>query len=249
MPVVLLPFPPLTARSALQLIRDALGLTNAVGVDQTLSADETADCLRALNDLIEDWSTQSLAVYGLGNQTFNTVVSQATYTVGVGGDWNTNRAVHINSPAYSTISGVTFPCVPITQDQYNLIAVKAQEQQYPNVYLYVNEFPMGLVTLWPVPNAITPVTFSMDMIIASVPTAATVLEFPPGYMKAFRYALGVELASMFGKSIANYPEVLKIAQDSFGNIKRANKRNRVMRSDPSYSDAGSGYGPYDWRGY
>src|SRR4051812_40459978 len=100
MPVVLLPSVPLTARTALQLIRDALGLTNAVGVDQTLTADETSDCLRVLNDLIEDWSTQNLAVYGLGDQTFNTIANQATYTVGAGADWVTNRPVRINEPAY-----------------------------------------------------------------------------------------------------------------------------------------------------
>ena len=225
-----------------------MGLCNCVGVDQTLSADETSDCLRALNDLIEDWATQSLAVYGLSNQTFNTVASQATYSVGVGGDWSTNRPVRINGDAYSTVSGVTFPCAPITQAEYNRIAIKAQEQQYPNAYLYVNEYPLGLVTLWPVPNAVTPVTFSMDMLIESVPTAATVLEFPPGYMNAFTYALAPKLGPKFGKKMANYPDVIAEANRSLGNIKRANmsQKKRVMRSDPAYSDGG---GSADWRSY
>ena len=138
MPVVLLPFPPLTARTATQLIRDALGLTNSVGVDQTLTADETTDCLRVLNDLLEDWSTQSLAIFGLGTQTFNTVSGTATYTVGVGGNWNTNRPVRINGSAYSTISGATFPCAPMMQAEYDSIPVKAQTQAYPDSYLYVN---------------------------------------------------------------------------------------------------------------
>src|SRR5436190_12327085 len=149
MPVVLLPFPPLTARTALQLILDALALTNSVGADQTLTADETADALRALNDLIEDWSTQNLAVYGLGDQTFSTVAGQATYTVGVGGDWNTNRPVRINEPAYATVDSITFPYSNITQRDYDRISYKDQpgggtdSAQY---YLYVNEYPLGLVT-------------------------------------------------------------------------------------------------------
>ena len=248
MPVVLLPFPPLTARSALLLIRDALGLTNAVGVDQTLTADETSDCLRYVNDLLEDWSTQTLAVYGLSNQTFNTVAAQATYTVGVGGNWNTNRPVRINDPAYSVINSVSFPCVQISQAEYNAITDKTQTQAYPNVYLYVNEYPMGLVTLWPVPSAITPVTFSIDLIIDSVPTAATVLEFPPGYMNAFMYALGVKLAPRFGKRMRDYPDVVAEALRSFGNIKRANAAAKkvVMRVGSEYSDAGGG-GYADWR--
>jgi len=247
MPVVLLPFPPLTSRTALQLIQDALGLTNAVGTDQTLTANEAADCLRKLNDLIEIFSINSLAVYGLGNQTFNTVNGQGVYTVGAGGNWNTNRPVRINGNAYSTINGATFPCVSITQGEYDEISNKAQAQQYPDCFLYVNEFPMGLVTLWPVPNAITPVTFSMDMLINSVPTVATTLEFPPGYMMAFTYKLGIMLAPLFGKKIVNYPDIVKIANDSFGDIKRSNmsQKKRVMRCDPAYSDSGSGAG--DWQ--
>jgi hypothetical protein len=232
------------------LIRDALGLTNAVGVDQTLTADETTDCLRALNDLIEDWSTQSLAIFGLGTQAFNTVVAQATYTVGVGGNWNTNRPVRINGDAYSTISGATFPCASITQAEYDEIPVKAQTQSYPDAYLYVTEYPMGLVTLWPVPSAVTPVTFSMDMLIDSVPTAATVLNFPPGYLKGFKYALAVELAPMFGKRLSDYPGVVAIAERTLGNIKRANmsQKKRIMRSAPEYSDSGGG--PVSWeRGF
>lgn len=248
MPVVLLPFPPLTARTGTQLIRDALSLTNAVGIDQTLTAVETTDCLRVVNDTIEDWSTQSLAVYGLGNQTFNTVIAQATYSVGVAGNWNTNRPVRINGTAYSTISGSSFPCIPITQDQYNLISVKAQTQEYPDCYLYVNEYPLGLVTLWPVPSAVTPVTFSMDLVILTVPTAATVLQFSPGYMNAFVYTIGVKLAPRFGKRMTDYPDIVAEANRSFGNIKRANQgtKRRVMRSDPSYSDDPVG-GNYDWR--
>ena len=248
MPVVLLPSPPLTARAASQLIQDALALCNCVGVDQTLTAAETTDALRILNDLIEDWSTQSLAIYGLANQTFNTVAGQATYTVGVAGDWNTNRPVRINADAYSTIQGTTFPCVPITQGEYDLIAVKTQPQEYPDHYLYVNEYPLGLVTLWPVPNAITPITFSIDMLLLSVTNAATVMEFPPGYMNAFKYALAVMLAPSFGAKIREYPDVVAIADRSLGNIKRANAKNkqRVMRSDSMYSDEGSGW-QADWR--
>ena len=234
--------------NAMELLRGALGLTNAVGVDQTLSADEITDSLRVLNDLIEDWSTQGLAVYGQANQTFSTVAAQATYTIGIGGNWATTRPVRINTPGYSTIQGVTFPCVEITRAEYDTITNKAQPRAYPDYYLYVNEYPLGLVTLWPVPDAVTPITFSIDRVITAVPTAATALSFPPGYTKAFKYALGVELAPMFGKSITSYPDVAAIAAITLGNIKRANtsQKKRVMMSDPAYSDSWH-YGGGDWR--
>lgn len=234
--------------TALTIIRDALGLTNAVGVDQTLTADETADCLRSLNDLVEDWSTQNLAVYGQANQTFNTVVGQAVYTIGTGGNWNTTRPVRIVNPSYSVINGVTLPCTSMTQQEYNLLAVKGQTQDWPDRYLYVNDYPLGLVTLWPAPSAVTPVTLTIDRVLSQIATAATSLSFPPGYVRAFVYNLGVALAPLFGKRITEYPDVMKIAEDTLANIKRANKTKRLMTYDPALLQ--NGYTISDFmRGY
>lgn len=221
--------------TALTLIEDALGLTNSVGVDQTLSADEAADGLAAFNSLLDDWSTQNLAVFGQANQTFNTVSGTSVYTIGVGGAWNTTRPVRIND-AYATYNGVSMPFSSMTQEEYNSIPVKTQTQDYPSAYLYVNDYPLGLVTLWPVPSAITALTFSIDRVLTQIATLATVLSFPPGYLKAFKYALAIELAPLFGKKIADFPDIVAIASLSFGNIKRANKKVHLMTCDPAYSD-------------
>lgn len=228
--------------TALQIIQTALGLTNAVGVDQTLTAAESDDSLRAFNDLIEIFNTNNLAVYGLADQSFNTVVGTGTYTFGTGGTWSATRPVRINDPAYSTINGVTFPCMSMTQGEYDLIAYKAQTQDYPNRYLYVNGFPLATLTLFPVPSAVTPVTFSIDQQIAAVATVGASISFPPGYSQAFTYQLAVMLAGGFGVKMARYPEVQKIATDSFASICRANHKKRVMRLGPEYGGSGGGGG-------
>lgn len=218
--------------TALQIIEDALGLTNSVGVDQTLTADETSDCLRKLNDVIENWSTQKLAVYGQADQTFNTVANQATYTIGVGGNWSTVRPVRINEPAYATVSGITFPYMSINQHDYDLIAYKAQPgggTDDGQCYLYVNEYPLGLITLWPVPNVVIPITWSIDRIITQVSTAATVLTFPPGYVDTFVNVLAVRLAPLFGKQASQ--DVKDQAKQSFADIKRANQTPVVLSYD------------------
>lgn len=221
--------------TALTLIEDALGLTNSVGTDQTLTNDEVSDCLRVFNDVLENWSTQSLAVYGQANQTFNTVANQATYTIGVSGNWSTVRPVRINEPAYATVSSITFPYYSITQAEYNLIAYKTQPgggTDDSQVYLYVNEYPLGLLTFWPVPNAIIPITLSIDRVLTQVTNAATSISFPPGYAKAFKYTMGVELAPLFGKKVArDYPDVVAIQKQTLGDIKRANNKPAILSYD------------------
>jgi hypothetical protein len=227
--------------TALQIIEDALGLTNAVGVDQTLTNDETSDCLRKLNDVIENWSTQKLAVFGQANQTFSTAAGTASYTIGPGGVWNTARPVRIQEPGYTTIQGSSFPVVSINQADYNLIGDKTQTQEYPEVYLFVNDAPLATVTLWPVPNAISPITLSIDRVLTQAATAATVLTFPPGYVDAFVNNLAVRLAPIFGKQASQ--DVKDAARDSFAQVKRANQRPRILGYDPAITGGGN----VDWR--
>lgn len=230
--------------TALQVIKDALALTNVIGVDQTLTADETSDCLRKFNDLIEYWSTFSLAVYGQANQTFNTVANQKVYTIGTGGDWSTTRPVRINEPSYATINSISFQYVSMTQQEYNLIGYKDQPGGGTDLtqgYLYVNDYPLGIVTLWPVPNAVFPITWSIDRVLSQIATAATSISFPPGTIDAFVYMLGVRLAPVFGKVPSE--DVKQQAKDSWGAIKRANKQPQELR----YDTAILGNQWYNWR--
>lgn len=219
--------------TAQQIIEDALALTNSLGVDQTPTADEVSDSLRAFNDLLEIFSVNNLAVYGQANQTFNTVSGTSVYTIGSGGTWNTVRPVRINDPCYSVVSGTTYPLVSINQQEYNMIVNKAQTQSYPACYLYVNEFPLGLITLWPVPSAITPVTLSIDRVLTAISSAAASLSYPPGYAMAFKYRLAVMLAPMFSKRLSEYPDVVSIANSSFAAICRANQKKILLQYDPA----------------
>jgi hypothetical protein len=225
--------------TALQIIEDALGLTNAVGVDQTLTADEVSDSLRVFNDLLEVFSLNNLAVYGQADQTFNTVAGTDVYTIGVGGTWNTVRPVRINDPAYSVVNGTSFPLVSITQAEYAGISNKAQTQGYPDYYFYVNDYPLGIITLWPVPSAIVPLTFNIDRVLTAVTDAAATLSYPPGYAQAFKYKLAIMLAPTFGKKISNYPDVQLIANQTFGDICRVNQIKMPLQLDPSLG-GGSG---------
>jgi hypothetical protein len=234
--------------TALEIIRGALNLTNAVGTDQTLTAAETSDSLSIFNDLLEIFNTRKLAVYGAVNQTFNTVAAQATYTIGTGGNWNAMRPVRIDDPAYAVVNGASFPVYSMTQAEYNLITVKTQQQEFPYRYLFVNSFPLGNITLWPVPSGVVPITFSIDTQLTAITSAGATISYPPGYAMAFRYKLAIMLAPLFGKKIRDYPDIVAIANESFADICRVNKTLTLSqypyglnRGNPNYQDFIAGY--------
>jgi hypothetical protein len=230
--------------TALQIIEDALGLTSSLGTDQTLTFSETDDCLRKFNQLLDSWSAQNLAVYGSQNQQFNTIASRATYDIGPGATWNADRPQRIWEPAYTVINGATFICLPWSQAEYNLVGVKDQPGQFPLRYLFINSFPAASVTLWPVPNAIVPITFSIDRLLTQVAAVGTTISFPPGYSEAFVYNLALRLAPAFGKKLSNFPEVVETAKESLGIVKRANRKPRVLQLDAAIVGLGARRGWY-----
>ena len=106
--------------TALDVITKALGLTNAVGIDQTLTASEAQLGLDAFNALLEEWSIEGLAVYAQANQTFNTVANQAVYTIGTGGNWATTRPIKNH-----LISRLSFPSDVAIQSSFMcLVAIR-----------------------------------------------------------------------------------------------------------------------------
>jgi hypothetical protein len=218
------------------LITSSLRLIGAIATGETPTAAELNDGISSLNDLLENWSTQNLAMYGSAVETFPTVANQALYTIGPAGNWNTARPVRISDDAYCNFNGVDFSVRVIGQDEYDLIGLKTQQQPIIEKLLYVNDNPLGRITLWPVPSGIVSITINTDRVLTAVTDQSTAMVFPPGYMLPMRYHLGMLLAPDYGRSIT--PEIAAIAASSFASLKRANKVRRVMTFDGALVESG-----------
>lgn len=226
-------------QTALSLITSSARLIGVIATGETLTADEANDGLNCLNDLLETWSTESLTVYGGANESFNTVAGQPTYTIGPAGNFNTVRPVRISS-AYCTYQGVDFPVEIIGQDQYNLVPLKTQQQQVIEQMLYVNDNPLGLITLFPVPAAIVALVLSTERVLTAVPLLTTSMVFPPGYLLAMKHALAILMAPDYGISVSQ--EIVGVGTIAKANIKRANKQKKISQFDCALVDS-----PVNWR--
>lgn len=211
------------------LIKQALKLGTCIASGETPTAEESNDALIKLNDLMEIWSLQNLAVCGTADVSFPTIANQAAYTIGPTGAWAGSRPVRINDEPFCTVSGIDFPIEVIGQADYDLISLKTQPGQIIERMLFVNDSPNGRITLWPVPNAVVSITMNIDRILLQVPDLSTVMSFPPGYLLAFKYTLAVMLCPEYGRVPPD--DVKAIAVGALGNIKRANKVRRTAKCD------------------
>lgn len=227
--------------TAIDLITRSMRLAKILADGETPTASEAVDALATLNDVLENWDTEPLSVWGAANETFATVAGQAVYTIGPGGNFNTDRPERVDG-AYVNFNGVDFDLEIVDQLKYNTISLKTQQQPIPQWLLYVTDFPLGLITLWPVPSQVVPITITAGRILSQIPTLATAINYPPGGAKALRYALAVELAVEYG--VPPDPVLASLAADAKGDYKRANFT--PVRS--TYDAALVGvYGTGDWR--
>lgn len=215
--------------TALDLISSSMRLLGVLAAAETPSAAEANDALGVLNDLLDAWALENLMLFRNENDQYNLVASQQSYTIGTGGNFNNVRPVTIEG-AFVTYNGLDFPLRVLNTDQWNSIALKSLAAPLPTALYYVPTMPLGNIYIWPIPTLVLPLTLAVNMQFTAL-ALATTLSYPPGYAKALRYALAVELAPEYG--LQPPPAVVAIARETIGNIKAANRQQPVAKFDPA----------------
>lgn len=237
--------------SANDFVTGAMRLLGVINAIDTPEPEDLAQGLTVLNEMIDEWGTQRRTVYTTTRNVHNLVANQASYTIGVGGDFNQARPLWIPSWGLIPLPAAAKPQEipygrPLGLEEYSRIPIKTTASAYPNRIYYDAGWTAGLgtVKVYPVPDSSTP-----DLVLYT-PTALTEFAdgttnytFPPGYRKAIRTKLTLELYPYY-PSAELPPGLEKLATDAFANIKRANERHAEATIDAAFM-GGSGGGNYD----
>lgn len=222
---------PIMTVTAGDLIRGAMGKIRALGVGETPSAEDAEDCLAALNDMLDTWSTEQLIVYALSTDQKVLTIGQANYTIGAGGDINTTRpdSIIAESSFLRDSNGYDTPLKPLTKEQYNAIPLKSTPNGPPGYVYYDPTYPLGTIFFfYPPDQAYTANIVSAKPFTAFADISADVA-FPPSYVEAMKFSLAVRIAPMFGKVVA--PDVLAFATNLKAAIKSRTFASRPMTAN------------------
>jgi hypothetical protein len=216
------------ATTAGDQINRALRLLGVLAEGETSSASVMQDGLTALNQMIDSWNTERLAVFCTEDQVFLWPPNEITRTLGPTGDFVGNRPVLIDDATYfrDPQTNVSYGIKLINQQQYNGIAVKTVTSTYPQVMFVNNTYPDITMTIYPKPTRVLEWHFVSVQQLTTPANLATNLTFPPGYLRAFVYNLAMEFAPEFG--VEPSPQVVRIAMTSKRNLKRINNPDDVM---------------------
>ena len=209
-------------------INGALRLIGQLAEGETPSAATSQDALTAMNQMIDSWSTERLAVFSTQDQVFSWPPGAISRTLGPTGNFVGNRPILLDDSTYfrDPANNISFGIKIINQQQYDGIAVKTVTSTYPQVIWINMNYPDIEMYIYPVPTKVLEWHFISVTELDQPATLATVLSFPPGYLRAFRYCLACEIAAEFG--VEPSPQVSRIAMTSKRNLKRINNPDDIM---------------------
>jgi hypothetical protein len=216
--------------TARDLIKGSLRLIGSIAAGETPSASELSDALNSLNEMIASWSNDGYLIFSRHVEEFGLTGGQQVYTIGSGGDFNTARPVRIIQVGTKEGPGLTE--IPISQfnvQEWSNIGLKSTQSTLPQGIYYNPSYPLGEISVWPVPSGSARLVLYTAKPLAQIATADDVLTMPPGYLRALRYNLAVELADEYGKAVTQRIEL--IAAESKAVLMRMNTDSVLMTSD------------------
>ena len=210
------------------IINGSLRLLGVLAEGETPSAETSQDALRAMDQMIDSWNTERLAVFSTQDQVFTWPAATLSRTLGPTGDFVGNRPILLDDATYfkDPSTGVSYGIKMINQQQYDGIAVKTVSSTFPQVIFTNMTYPDIEMFIYPRPTRDLEWHFISVEELTQPATLDTVLSFPPGYLRAFRYNLACELAPEFG--VEPSPQVQRIAMYSKRNLKRINNPDDIM---------------------
>lgn len=236
----------ITGRS---LVTSALKLIGVLAAGETATSEDAVDGLSILNEMIDNWGNQRLAVPSTSRTLYSLTTAQS-YTIGLGGTWNQAWPNWIERAGIIVTAGsvvLELPVRIVTVDQWGAIPIKAQTGAWPTLLYYDHAYASGLgtVNVWPKPDGTQSLQIALYMpaVLSQFASLDTAYAFAPGYAKALRYNLALELAPAFGAQVD--PIVGAMAQESKGDLKRANIRLYDLSVGQTAAITGQWRGPYN----
>lgn len=213
-----------------KLIDSALRTIGVIAAGEQAKPSEHQDAKAYADQLLDSWANEGLIAWARTSENFTTI-AQRIITIGAGGDLDTERPITISSISIVDGSGSEHVCRVASLSQMRSLFGKASEVSYPSLYYYEPEFPLGLIEFSGIPEAGNTLKVVSNKQLVTLPGLTEQISMPPGYERAMRLGLAIELAPEYGKTIdqviaATYSKAIQ-------NLKRTNSKSRIgkMRVD------------------
>lgn len=212
--------------TARDLIESSLREIGVLAEGETASAAQASDGLTRLNRLIDRLSADKLSLIPPQRTTWTLVASQASYTLGSGGNINLAKPVFVEAVGFidtTTTPATEYPLTKLTDQAFIAISQKALTSTYPSAWYYRHSYPLGTLTLHPVPTGanLQGVLYA-PVAVPQLTSLSTDVTVPPAYEEMLMTNLAVLLCPAYDRQV--HPVLAQTARESLATLKRSNTR-------------------------
>ncbi|MBT8449487.1 MAG: hypothetical protein KJO69_07350 [Gammaproteobacteria bacterium] len=176
------------------------------------SAQQYADGLEVLNDLVNSWSANSSLIYEDVREELNIPQGSQTLTIGPTGDLVTARPTELRVASLK-LNNIEYPTDLIDEKEYQRFANKTSTGLPRRIY-YRETFPNGTIYFERTTDqAYTLILTSMKE-LSTFPDGTTSISLPAYYERALKANLAIEWADELGAGNRVTPTMAKSASES-----------------------------------
>lgn len=210
------------------IIKRALRKIGVLAAGVTPKYDMANDALEECNDMLASWANQGKLIYQIYNEEFSLSASTQDYTIGDGGDFDTDWPTIIESIKIRTSENYDYDMKELTNEQWMNIRDKSVETDIPRNWNYNRAHPLGTIKFYPIPSGtVTALIASWKQFTALTLTGTVTL--PPGYKEHLVLQLAMRLAPDYEKPISR--DLKHLAWEAEQGIKGVNKKDTVRKVD------------------
>lgn len=222
------------ADTALTIITDALLDIGVLADEEVPTASQAQSALRKLNNMIDAWNIENLAIYGSTQHVIPMTPGKGVYTIGEGGDLNIPRPNNITSASARDLTlpantQVDYPLYIMSDMEYQNIVQKGLQSPWPNMAIWFNKkYPLIDAYVYPVPTNGNFGVVVWDSGILSNFTLHQEINLAPGYKRSITANLCLEVAPSYGVEVP--ADIKAIAVQSKADIKTKNLQLNELTS-------------------
>lgn len=207
--------------TAQTIINKALRNLGAIGIGETPDADESAECLEILNDLVDAWRLESMTASYVVTAELAISAGTNSFDIGPTGDIAVPKPIAIKSAKWREDGINTF--IDHTADQNDYTNWKGEDDTgTPSVLYFESTSPDATVHIFPTPVADGTIVLGILGVLESFADLTTDVDLPPGYESALAYNLPRFLAPAYEREVPQTTAIM--ANDTYAALKRANSR-------------------------
>ncbi len=196
-----------------------LGIIDSGG---SLSNQQLLDAQEAINNLIDNWSSDRLMALSALVADF-AVTGATSYAIGTGAAWNTPRPSAIEAATYllSANGGVlALPLRVLNANDFSSLPDRRSTSVVAKALFYDRGNPTGNVYLAPVPLNGGSVELVMWSAMTQFPDLVTAITVSPGYSRMLQLAAAVEMAPQY--DVTPTPALIENYTDALARVRQLN---------------------------